>query len=194
MQVQRDWNAWTLISLVDERLLKEFSILSVLQAMGRIYTTRTGAGMLSAKGIMECFILFSCLVGTDVFAAFLMCDLSHISFFFFFSPGNSCCGAEWICRVDLLMLPVNWVFFFQHIGLSSKKMLLELNIFGKGVGVNMFFVWLYLQHCRGQKLVTQGLLCSVLSDCSTRNEKALTVLVALFVSSELKHWIMIETL
>lgn len=51
--------------------------------MGRIYTTRTGAGILSAKGIMECFILFSCLIGTEVFAAFLMCDLSHIFLFFF---------------------------------------------------------------------------------------------------------------
>lgn len=50
-------------------------------------------------------------------------------------------------------------------------MLLTLNIFGKGVGVNMFPLWLYLLHCRGQKLATRGFLCPILSERSTTNKK-----------------------
>lgn len=50
-------------------------------------------------------------------------------------------------------------------------MLLALNIFGKGVGADMFPLWLFLLHCSEQKLITCGFLCLLLSKHLTRNKK-----------------------
>ena len=66
--------------------------------MGRIYTTQTGEGMLSAKEIMECFNLFFSLVETEVYTGFLMSDLSHIPGFFAFL---AIADAGWSGSVEL---------------------------------------------------------------------------------------------
>lgn len=66
--------------------------------MGRIYTTQTGEGMLSAKEIMDCFSLLFSLVEIEVYTAFLMSDLSHIPVFFAFL---AIAGAGWSGSVEL---------------------------------------------------------------------------------------------
>lgn len=45
---------------------------------------------------------------------------SSSSSFFFLISGNSCCRTEWFCKADLLMLPLNWVFFLSFMNINYK--------------------------------------------------------------------------